>query len=101
MRLSEKAAYTDRHAAFGERRLHWSAGGFRRKPPTLTRVCVRTDDVSEQDRGGFPPPEYANRQGRNWLATCLVGCLIVGLVSLVVCAGGLWFAWGKFVPIRP
>ncbi len=55
--------------------------------------------MSEQDRAGFPPPEYANRQGRNWLATCLVGCLIVGLVSVVVCAGGSWYAWVKFRPM--
>lgn len=55
--------------------------------------------MSEEDRVGFPPPEYARRQGRNWLATCLVGCLVAGVVGLLVCAGGAWWTWVKFSPM--
>ena len=38
-----------------------------------------------------PPTEPSQPQGRSWLPTCLIGCLVVFVVGLLVCGGALWF----------
>ena len=38
-----------------------------------------------EPKPGPPAPQ------RSWLASCLVGCLVVGLLSLLVCGGVAWY----------
>ena len=38
-----------------------------------------------------PPTEPQEPQGRSWLPTCLIGCLVIFVVGLLVCGGALWF----------
>jgi hypothetical protein len=47
--------------------------------------------VTEPSEAWTPPPAPQPRQGRSWVPTCLIGCLVVLVVSVLICGGVAWF----------
>jgi tRNA C32,U32 (ribose-2'-O)-methylase TrmJ len=47
--------------------------------------------MSYEDPSFSPPLPAPVQPQRSWLPTCLIGCLVIGVVCVVVCGGVVWY----------